>query len=250
MARAGEPLEAQQREQRLAERRLPDPDPALDGVRHSEGAEGGFELGPLPLDTRADDEDLFGPGSVPDELEHLVGQQLERSARTRALQEADRPVERRAGGGPVGEQMPFEMSERRWRDLVVPWRELLDAPGSERAQVVGGMPQRLERRAIRLVRERDGDLGAAGERVQERPLRAGQVLEPIGEHRPCRPRLELAADELGPVPTQEIAVPQLEPLELGAVGRVEKREVAAQVAGVDETRLELGEDAAERICEA
>ena len=52
------------------------------------------------------------------------------------------------------------------------------------------------------------------------------------------------------MPAQKIAVPELEPLELGAIGRVEKREVAAQVAGVDETRLELGEDAAERVREA
>ena len=49
---------------------------------------------------------------------------------------------------------------------------------------------------------------------------------------------------------QQVAVPELEPLQLGAIGRVEQREITAQVAGVDEPRLELGECAAERVREA
>ena len=197
MALPGEPLEAQQREQRLAERRLADPDPAFDRIRHAEGAERGLELGPLAFHARADDKDLLRPRPAADELEHLVGQQLERSARSGSLEEADRSVERRAGGGPVREQVPLEMGEGGRRDLVIAWRELLDASGRERAQVVGRAPQRLERSAIRLVRERDRDLGAAGEGVQERPLCAGQVLEPVREDRPARPRVELAGDSLG-----------------------------------------------------
>jgi hypothetical protein len=52
------------------------------------------------------------------------------------------------------------------------------------------------------------------------------------------------------MPAQEVSVPELVPLQLGAVGRVEQREIAAQVAGIDEPRLELGEGAAERVREA
>ena len=59
VAAAVAPLEAQEREERLAERRLADPDAPLDRVRDAERAERGLELGALALDARADDEDLL-----------------------------------------------------------------------------------------------------------------------------------------------------------------------------------------------
>ena len=98
--------------------------------------------------------------------------------------------------------------------------------------------------------KRDGDVRAAGERFEERPLRAGQVLEAVGEDGPVRPGVELAGDEVGGVSPAQVPVPEPELLELGAIRRVEKREVAAQLVGLDEPRLELRERGAERIREA
>ena len=250
MPSAGEPLEAQEREERLAERRLADPDPAFDRVRHLERAQRGLELSPLPLDARADEEDLLGlrPGS--DQLQHLVGDELERAARARPFEETDRSLELRRRRRPVDEEVALEVGELRRRDLRVARRELFDPTRCQRAQVLGRARQRLEWSAIRLVRERDHDLGAAGERFEQRPLRAGQVLEAVGEHGPVRPGPELARDEVGRVAPAQVSVPEPELLELGAVGRVEEREIAAQLVGLDEPRLELGERGAERVREA
>ena len=65
---AGEPLEAQEREQRLAERGLADPHPALDRIGHLERAQGGLELRALALDARADEEDLLRLRAGADQL--------------------------------------------------------------------------------------------------------------------------------------------------------------------------------------
>src|SRR5688572_30226632 len=105
MALAGQPLEAQEREQRLAERGLADPDPPFDRVRHAERAERGLELCPHPVDAGTDDEDLFGRRAAADELQDLVGDELERAPRTGSLEETDRAVERRPRSGPVGEEV-------------------------------------------------------------------------------------------------------------------------------------------------
>src|SRR5262245_20867427 len=51
------------------------------------------------------------------------------------------------------------------------------------------------------------------------------------------------------MPAKQVAIPELEPLELRAVRRVEKREIAAQVTRVDEPRLELGEGGSQRVGE-
>ena len=246
---AGEPVEAQEREQRLAERRLADPEPALDRVRHVERRQCGLELCALAFDARADEKDLLGLRAGSDQLQHLVRDELERAAGSRSFEEADRPLELERSRGPVGEEVTLEMGELRRRDLRVARRELLDAPGSEGAQVLGRACQRLERRPVRLVRQGDGDVGAAGERFEERPLRARQVLEAVGEDGPVRPRVELAGDEIGGVSPAQVPVPEPEFLELGAIRRVETREVAAQLVGLDETRLELRERGAQRIRE-
>ena len=236
---AGEPLEPKEREERLAERRLADPDPALDRVRHLEGAKRGLELSPLPLDARADEEDLLGlrPGS--DQLQHLVGDELERAARARPFEETNRSPELWRRRRPVDEEVPLEVRELRGRNLRVARRELFDPTRCQRAQVLGRARQRLEWSAIRLVRERDHDLGAAGERFEQRPLRTGQVLEAVGKHGPVRPGPEFARDEVGRVAPAQVSVPEPELLELGAVRRVEEREIAAQLVGLDEPRLKL-----------
>jgi hypothetical protein len=244
------PLEAQEREQRLPEGRLADPDPPLDRVGHPERGEGGLELGPLPLDARADDEDLLGPGAGPDQAQRLVGDELERAARAGPFEEPNRPVQLWGGRRPVGEQVALEMRERRRSELAVARRELLDAAGRERAQVGGRARKRFERRPVRLVRKRDGDLGPAGERFEQAPLRSGEVLEAVREHGAVRPGVELAGHELGRVPSPQVPVPEPEPVQLGAIRGIEQGEVAAQLVRLDEARLELGERGAERVREA
>ena len=66
------------------------------------------------------------------------------------------------------------------------------------------------------------DVGAPGERLEQRPLGAGQILEPVGEHRLAVPRVEVGLEPLGGAAAQEVAIPEPEPVELGAVGGVER----------------------------
>ena len=142
------------------------------------------------------------------------------------------------------------MSELGRRDVAVSRRQLLDAPRRERAQILGRARQRFERRPVRLVRKRDRDLGAAGKRLEQRPLCAGQVLEAVREDRPIAPGLELAGDEVSRVAPLQVAVPEAELLELSAIRGVEESEIAAQLVRLDEARLELSQGRAERVREA
>src|SRR5262249_60182872 len=71
------------------------------------------------------------------------------------------------------------------------------ALGPRRSEPRGAVGRSLERRkgwAARLVRQGDRDLGATGKRLQERPLRARQVLEAVGEDGAALPRAELAGE--------------------------------------------------------
>ena len=244
------PLEAQEREERLAERRLADPDAPLDRVRHLERGQRGLELGPLAVDARADDEDLFRPRSASDQLQRFVRDELERAARTGSFQEPDRAFERRSRRRVVREQVALEVCELRRGDLAVPRPELLDAPVGERAEVSGRARERLERSPVRLVRKGDGHLGAAGERFQEGPLSSGQVLEPVCKDGSARPGVELPGHSIGGVAPQQVAVPEAELVQLRAVCGVEQCEVAAEIGGLDEARLELGQRGPERVREA
>src|SRR5262249_44113852 len=103
-----EPLEAQEREQSLAERGLADPDPALDRIRNLERRQRGLELGALTVDARADEQDLLRLRAGPDQLQRLVGDQLERPARAGAFEEADRALELGRRRGPIVEQVSFQ----------------------------------------------------------------------------------------------------------------------------------------------
>jgi hypothetical protein len=141
------------------------------------------------------------------------------------------------------------VGERR-RGVVGGRRELCRAAVGERGQVLDGVPKRCERHASGLVRQRDVDLGPPGECLEQRPLGGRQVLEPVCEDRLGVPGVELALEPLGGAAPQHVAVPDAEPVELGAVGGVEDGEVAVEVARVDQPGLELAEDAEERVDEA
>ena len=93
-------------------------------------------------------------------------------------------------------------------------RKLLDPAVGQPGEVVRGARERREGIAARLVRQRDGHVGARGERLEQRPLGAGQVLEAVREDGPRLPGAEVTGGALGRVPALELAVPDAEPVEL------------------------------------
>ena len=120
------------------------------------------------------------------------------------------------------------------RVLGRPWRELLDPSVGERGQIVDGAPQRCERHTARLIRQRHLHFRAARERLEQCPLGPGEVLEPVGEHGLAVPRVEVGGDSFGCAATDEISIPEPEPVELGAIGGIQPREIARQVARVEQ----------------
>ena len=88
-----EPGVAQQREQRLPERRLAEPQPPFERVGHAERGEGRVERRAPAVERRADDRDLVRRRAVPQQREDLVRDELERAADAGALEEAQRAVQ-------------------------------------------------------------------------------------------------------------------------------------------------------------
>ena len=101
-------------------------------------------------------------------------------------------------------------------------------------EILGRALERRERRAPRLVRQRDLDLGAPRERLEQRPLGGGQVLEAVREDGLAVPGVELGPDPLGRAAPQQVAVPEADAVELAAVRGVEFGDVAVEVARVEE----------------
>ena len=93
-----------------------------------------------------------------------------------------------ASPGSSAKSAPLEMRQRRRRHRLVARRQLLDGAGSEAGEILGRAPQRREHRPSRLVGKRNGDLGARGQRLEQRPLSAGQILEAVREDRLRRAR--------------------------------------------------------------
>ena len=85
--------------------------------------------------------------------------------------------------------------------------ELLDPAVGEPCEVLGGPLQRGEHHPAGLVRQRDLDVGPAGERLEQRPLGSGQILEPVGEDRLALPGVEVGGKPFGRVAPEQVAVP-------------------------------------------
>ena len=143
--------------------------------------------------------------------------------RSRALEEADRAVELARGGSPRTARA--RDARARAAGTRRPRRELDDRVTRQRGEVCRRPRERGVDRAARLVRQRDVDVGARGERLEEAPLRARQVLEAVREHRAV-PHGELARQALDRAASKRAAVPGAEPLELVAVGPGEARRAA------------------------
>ena len=119
-----------------------------------------------------------------------------------------------ASPGSSAKSAPLEMRERRRRHRLVARRQLLDGAGSEAGEILGRAPQRCEHRPSRLVGKRNGDLGARGQRLEQGPLSAGQILEAVREDRLAAPGVEVGTEAFDSVVAQQAAVPALEPVEL------------------------------------
>ena len=134
-------------------------------------------------------------------------------------------------------------------DVAVPRRQLLDSTVRKACEVVDSPGEGRECGSPRLVGDRDRDVGAACERLQQGPFRARQILESVREHRLALPRIQLASEPLGGGPPQQVTVPQAEPLERVPVCRVEGCEIAVELGRLDEARLELADTGQQRVGE-
>ena len=188
-----QPGVAQQRQQRLPERRLAEAQAALERVRDAECCEGRVERRAPAFERRADDRDLVGLGAGAQQREQLLGDELQGPAQARALEEADRPVELRPRASRSGVTKERALQMREWSRARTGVRRQLFAALGERVQVVGGPRERGEGVAPGLVGQRHGHLGTRGQRLQQRPLSAGEVLEAVREDGLGAPGVEVAA---------------------------------------------------------
>ncbi len=197
-----------------------------------------------------DDPDPLRRRSRAQQREQLLADELERAARTGALEEADRAVARDRRRRLVAEQRALEMRERGMRELGPARRQLVDVTRRETREIVGGAAKRRERGTARLVRQRHADLGARRERLEQRPLGAGQILEAVREDRLAVPRVEIRLEALGGAAAHQVAIPERQPVELRAVRAVELGEVAVELLRVEQPRLELADGLEQRVGEA
>ena len=147
----------------------------------------------------------------------------------------------------VAEERALDVRKRRRARLGV--RRQLLAVRRERVQVVGSSRERGEGVAPGLVGQRDGHVRPGGQRLQQRPLRPGQILEAVREDGSGAPCVEIAAHALGRVASFELAVPEAESIELLAIGAVELSELAVELTRLEQRGLELGHGRAERVGE-
>src|SRR5207237_10321419 len=108
-----------------------------------------------------------------------------------------------------------ERRQRCVRELGLTRRQRLDPSGSEPCEVLGRLLERRGYGAAGLVRQRHGDVGPAGQRLEQRPLCARQVFESVGVDGAAVPGGEVARNTLRGAAALEIAVPELEAIELG-----------------------------------
>ena len=90
----------------------------------------------------------------------------------------------------------------------------------------------------------------AGERLEQRPLGAGQVLEAVGEDRRAVPGVEVASEALDGFPPDAVPIAQAEARQLVAVRVDELRELAVEPTRIDERGLELADRLEQGVREA
>ncbi len=142
------------------------------------------------------------------------------------------------------------MGERR-RKVVERARWKLDnrAP-RERSEVSGRSCERCVRRSPGLVRQRHHDVRAGGERLEETPLGAGQILEAVHENRSVTPRRDLARQALHRPTPQPAAVPRPEPIELLPVRPCVRAERLVEIVRREQRAVQLGKGTPEGVRES
>ena len=249
-ALTAEPRKAEQRDERGAERGLRDAHLGLDAVRDAERAKRRLERSAPAVDRRTDDGDLLRGGAVPEQVEDLVADQLEQPTGARRLEKPQCPLERRGSRPLVDVELSLEIRELRPSKAVGRRRQFLDPPLGDPREIRRGSLERVECDAPGLVGERDRHVHARGQRLDQRPLRARQVLEAVRIHGRAVPGAEIPRSAIGPVTPLAVAVADTEPIELVAVRGVERAQVAFDLVGLDETGLELAQRGRERLGEA
>ena len=137
------------------------------------------------------------------------------------------------------EKLALDVCQRRRQILGGTRRKVDDVAVRERRQIAGGPGERRVHGAAGLVRQRDVDVGARRERLEEPPLRAREVLEAVREHRAVGPRAEVAGQPLDAPAAKHPPIPRSEPVELVAVGADERRERLVEVVGVEQRTVQL-----------
>ncbi len=248
-----EPGETDEPEERATERGLAESGGLLDRVGNPERDEDRVERSPPAIDGVAHDADALGRGPVPEELDYLRADELDRSPGPGALEEADRAVQRDAALGCVREQLALEPDEG-WRDPArqagLGRAELLDSARCHPGKVLDRALERRIDNSSRLVRNGDRDLGAGCERLQERPLGSGQVFEAVGEDGLTGPGVELRRETLGGPPAEPVSIPVPEAVELVPIRLGQAAEIAFETTRRDEGGLDLAESCKQRVGEA
>ena len=93
-------------------------------------------------------------------------------------------------------------------------------------------------------------LAPGSERFDQAPFGAGQVLEPVGEHRRARPRAEIGREPLHCPASNHSPIAHVEPRELGPIRRCEQRQVRVEIFGLEQARLDLCQSCGKSVREA
>ncbi len=191
-----------------------------------------------------DERDLLGRRPGAEELEQLVADELERAARARSLEEAHRTVERHGRRRRLLEERALEMRKRRVRDTRP---SAAAAPRSLRRRAPTG-----PRRCARATRTRAGRArtaatpctsarpASASSSAHSAPVRSSKPYAKTGS--PCQASRS-SWRRSHRTPALGVAVPEPEPVELGAVRGVQERQLAVEVA-----RARAGRTRARRAC--
>ncbi len=123
-------------------------------------------------------------------------------------------------------------------------------PAREPGEILDCPFERHERSSPLFVGDGDGDVGPRRQRLEERPLGACQILEPVGEDRRARPRLQVVLQPFDRAPPHAVAISEPEPRELRPICVNEPAEVSVQPIHVHEAGLELADGREQRVGEA
>ena len=193
-----------------------------------------------PLDRVADDADPVGWNAATEQLEDLVGDQLERSPGARPFEEPDgtgrigpgRQPRRRTACVPGGRAPRAVSVSRTWcNSTTSPAASLARSSTVVRREANAARPGSYGIETVTSVR--------AASASSRRPLGARQILEPVGEDRRVAPRLELTREPVDGLPAHRLAIPRLQLVEPVVVGAVQLAEIPVDRIALDERGVEL-----------